>query len=237
MASPSSTFSVDKLTELAEEAFDSFHPGVAAKYYEQAIAKRPDDALLHHKLAMMYVEHGDAENAHKSFLKSIELSPDENEANYLYIGQQCYGEPAKTAFEKGIALMQNRISMLEKSSTSKPDDQLQTEKEIDHLKYEISSAYVSIAELFMTDLCDEESAESQCEKYLNLSLAANPDNIETYAAFGQFRHCQNNDDDAIMYFALSIKKLFGALCPEMRPEMKPETASSLKAEEQNDDDD
>ena len=98
---------------------------------------------------------------------------------------------AKFAFEKGIALMRKRIATLEQSGTSHEDEKLsvEKEKEIGDLKYEISSAFVSIAELFMTDLCDEDDAETECEKYLNLSLAADPTNIETYAAFGQFRHC------------------------------------------------
>ena len=120
---------------------------------------------------------------------------------------------AKSAFEKGIALMRKRIATLEQSGTSHEDEKLsvEKEKEIGDLKYEISSAFVSIAELFMTDLCDEDDAETECEKYLNLSLAADPTNSETYAAFGQFRHCQLKDDDAVMYFGIALKKLFGAM--------------------------
>ena len=73
MASSAVDLPVNELERLAEEAFDAFSPGVAAKYYEQAIAKRPDDALLHHKLALMYIEHGEPENAHK-ISDSIALS-------------------------------------------------------------------------------------------------------------------------------------------------------------------
>eukprot|EP01083_Nonionella_stella_P063368 164670_1 len=89
-----SKLSIEELIKLAEQAFEEFSPGIAAKYYEQAITIDPNNALLYHKLGLMYVEHGEPEQAHKSFLKSIELSPNENPTNYLYIGQQCYGNAA-----------------------------------------------------------------------------------------------------------------------------------------------
>ena len=195
---PVSKLSVDELIKLAEQAYEEFSPGIAAKYYEDAIKQKPNDADLYHKLALMYVEYGDPEQAHKSFLKSIDLSPDTNESNYLYIGQQCYGIAAKTAFEKGIELMQKQLN-------NTNNDQ----KEISRLNLEISNAYVSIAELFMTDLCEEEQAQTQCEHYLNLSIKYDRNNVESFATFGQFRHCQQRDQDAIKYFAISLQKLFG----------------------------
>ena len=87
----------------------------------------------------------------------------------------------------------------------------QNELETKRLNLEISNAYVSIAELYMTDLCEEEEkAQIECEKYLNLSIKYYPNNVESYATFGQFRHCQQRDTDAIKYFAISLEKLFGA---------------------------
>eukprot|EP01083_Nonionella_stella_P051288 136166_1 len=195
--SPQSLFSVEQLIQLAEQAYDEFSPGIAAKYYENAIVQQPKNALLHHQLGVMYIEHGEPELAHKAFLKSIELSPNENESNYLYIGQQCYGDAAKSAFEKGIELMKQRIL----SSDTTED------KQTCALKSEISSAYVSIAELFMTDLCDQEDAQTECEKYLQLSLQFDTNNIECYAAMAQFRHCQQKEMDAIKYLNLSLQKL------------------------------
>lgn len=198
---PQSALSVDALIKLAEQAYEQFSPGIAANYYQNAIKQKPNDADLYHKLALMYVEQGDPEEAHKAFQKSIDLSPDTNESNYLYIGQQCYGIHAKSAFEKGIALMVKKLDAIKSSSNS--------QKEISRLNLEISNVYVSIAELFMTDLCEEQDAQTQCEHYLNLSIKYDQNNIESYATFGQFRHCQQRDQDAIKYFAISLQKLFG----------------------------
>lgn len=193
---PQNSLSVSELVKLAQQAHDEFSPGIAAKYYEAAIKQQPNNALLHHKLGLMHVEHGEPEQAHNSFLKSIELSPNENESNYLYVGQQCFGNAAKSAFEKGVVLMRDKLKTLKNEKLKK------------EIKSQISSVYVSIAELFLTDLCQTNDAQIECEKYLSLSLEFDANNIETYATFGQFRHCQERTDDAIKYFAISLKKLF-----------------------------
>ena len=60
-----SVSTVEELIKLAEQAFDQFSPGTAANYYQQAIQQQPNDANLYHKLALMYVEAGEPEQAHK----------------------------------------------------------------------------------------------------------------------------------------------------------------------------
>lgn len=105
--------------------------------------------------------------------------------------------------------MQKKINKLSNNNNDDEKLEINIKKEIKQLKYEISNAYVSIAELFMTDLCEEENAQIECEKYLNLSLKFDINNVETYATFGQFKHCQQKDDDAIKYFAISLQKLYG----------------------------
>ena len=105
--------------------------------------------------------------------------------------------------------MQQKIEAMKSDSNEEEKLGISKEKEMKEYKKEISNAYVAIAELFMTDLCEDSDAQTECEKYLQLSLQHNIDNIEAYATFSQFRHCQQNDKDAIKYFKLALQKLFG----------------------------
>ena len=45
-------------------------------------------------------------------------------------------------------------------------------------KAELSTAHVALAELFMTDLCDEEEAAAEARKHINLSTEVDPSNPE-----------------------------------------------------------
>jgi len=44
---------------------------------------------------------------------------------------------------------------------------------------QVASAYASIAELYMTDLCDEAGAEQNCEGSLQEGLKVDPTNIDS----------------------------------------------------------
>ena len=71
MDKPQNVLSVNELIKLAEQAFEEFSPGIAAKYLQDAIKQKPNDADLYHKLALMCVECGDPEQAHKISIYSL----------------------------------------------------------------------------------------------------------------------------------------------------------------------
>ena len=45
-------------------------------------------------------------------------------------------------------------------------------------KSELSTAHVALAELFMTDLCDEEEAAAEAKRHINLATEVDPSNPE-----------------------------------------------------------
>ncbi len=72
---------------------------------------------------------------------------------------------------------------------------------------QIVSAYCGIAELYMTDLCDEPDAEARCEECVAGALLAAPDGIETLYLLGNLRLCQNKREEAVA----AVRKLCTAL--------------------------
>merc|ERR1712087_58342 len=95
----------------------------------------------------------------------------------MYLGQLQNGKDAISSFEKGISLMLST----QKSEGTK-----------DITVRSISVGYCSMAELYVTDLCDEPNAESECERYLQLSVKADPTNAEAYHLLANLRLIQGN---------------------------------------------
>merc|ERR1712129_452839 len=88
-------------------------------------------------------------------------------------------------------------------------DKLKKTETTKRIKAQISSAYVSIAELFLTDLCDAIDAQKECEKYLQFALEFDSDNVEAFATFAQFKLCQQNANEANKYFTICVGKCIG----------------------------
>ena len=53
-------------------------------------------------------------------------------------------------------------------------------------KAELSTAHVALAELFMTDLCDEEEAAAEARKHINLATEVDPSNPEGWQVKSYF---------------------------------------------------
>ena len=65
-------------------------------------------------------------------------------------------------------------------------NQEKDETKIKELSRSISNAFCSVAELFMTDLCDEDDAEEECQKCIQEAIDAdkeNPEALQTKARY------------------------------------------------------
>lgn len=73
------------------------------------------------------------------------------------------GRDALEAYSRGIIHIQRHIDSLPAASTSEQSANISAQRT--RLLGMMVEAYVSLAELYMTDLCDEENAETECTKY------------------------------------------------------------------------
>nr|ACO11055.1 TPR repeat-containing protein YDR161W [Caligus rogercresseyi] len=91
--------------------------------------------------------------------KAICVQPEEGYEKYFTLAQLTSGKESLDIYQKGIAL----LTRLQPNSEN---------------KRALSNAYISIAELYTTDLCDEESAETECVRAIELSIEADGENPE-----------------------------------------------------------
>lgn len=207
---PKATF--EDLMAQGHKARDSMHPELASQFFARALEMNPDDTSALDVLAEVYAELGDVDKAIPLLQKSIDLSPLESPFKWLLIAQFQEGFTSLESYRKGIELM---IPMRDKyiahahanGATSQiemtpplpgvGDGMESPAKAAAHLTTLIAKAYVSISELYMTDLCYEDDAEQQCQAAIQQSLQIKPDCLDAKQALASLRLSQTRMADAV----------------------------------------
>ena len=76
--------------------------------------------------------------------------------------------------EESLQLYTKGIQILTSARHSETDDEVKAKE----LSRSLSNAICSVAELYMTDLCDEENAEEECQSCIQRSIDADKSNPE-----------------------------------------------------------
>ena len=106
------------------------------------------------------------ENAKCCLGRAITVRPEEGHSKYLTMAQLFTGDESLQLYAKGIEIL-----------TSARDAE-EEEVKVKELSRSLSNALCSVAELYMTDLCDEEDAEEACQGYIQRSIDADKSNPE-----------------------------------------------------------
>jgi len=183
---------VEKLISSADTAMASFDVERAAEFYSQAATKlrgstNQVDITLHvlEKLGECSVSMGDPDVARQRFQEALSVletnSQDTNSMAYhemrsnlyLYTGQLSMEQEALDSYLKGVQSLETCMTLLQGQNNSTEGEPDVTERIV---KQKLSGAYCTISELFLTDLCYEDNAESECESYLEKALQITDDN-------------------------------------------------------------
>jgi len=177
----------------------------AFQYAKRALDLDPKHVYALETMASIQMEMGNTESAQTIYSKLIELSPDEGFSKYMCLAQLSTGIEAVNMYNKGIELMlieyNKQLNDLN-SSTSQPSTSKQSIDDEDENstnkieKSDISTAYCSIAELYLTDLCMEENAADLCKSSLDKSLHYDPKNPEALQLLASYWLSKENLDEA-----------------------------------------
>jgi tetratricopeptide (TPR) repeat protein len=138
------------------------------------------------KLGDAHVGMGDPEGAKQAFEQAIALLEQDGSATektdtyyyetrsslYLYIGQLCSSDQALQAFLQGVSSLESCIALVRQAAQDEMAEAEETPntKLLPELQKKLSGAYCTVAELYLTDLCFEEHAETECESVLQKAL-------------------------------------------------------------------
>jgi len=146
--------------------------------------------------------------------KSISINPTENYQKYMSLAQLLQGIQAINCYLQGIDMIKSRIQMLSSHQTQcfpsrhqNDDDEEEEEEEedetVESLSKKVATAFTSIAEIYLTDSCFEDSAETECEKYLRSALEWDSSNMFTHQVFASFYLSANNPPQALIHLNTS----------------------------------
>ncbi|XP_069128242.1 uncharacterized protein [Argopecten irradians] len=194
-------YSVEQLLEKAEDCIDRFEYELAQKFCQRALEMEPDSILALETTGSLLLEVGNQEAAKQCFGRAVEVCPDQGHSKYMYLGQLFEGAQAVQCFQKGIELMMKEYEAKQASELAAacgggPSDGVSSE--------EISNAYLSLAELYMTDCCMEEDSDIKCEQYINKAVEIDGENAEAYQMMASFHLSKENEEMATEMIKKSV---------------------------------
>lgn len=147
----------------AEDFLDQYELEKAFQYAKKALDLDPKHIQALETMASVQMEMGNTESAKSVYEKLAELSPDEGFSKYMCLAQLSSGLEAVNFYKKGIELMLlefNKQQHLEekhngKACTSSRANNDEEEEQDDFgrvTNLDLSTAYCSIAEIYLTDL-------------------------------------------------------------------------------------
>jgi len=179
-------YSAQDLIERAEQYLQTPDTlELAEKFYSRALELEPNNTSIMDDYAQCLLELGDVEKAAEVLRNSIEQDPDGGYQKYMNFGQLLEGMDALKCFQKGVDLMKSVLP------------QTTDEDEKQKIKYHLSTAHCSMAEIFMTDCCMEEFAEDECVSLIEQAIEWNYKNVEAYLLRAQCYLAQSNEADAL----------------------------------------
>jgi len=174
--------------ELVAEAaacLEELPPAVerAQALFEKALAAEPENTEVLDSYGAFLCEEGNCERATELLERSASLRPHDGAEKFLYLAQMASGELALAHYERGAAVLRKSLAETEGDGAVARRRQL-------------ARTQASMAELYMTDLCDLPEAEERCEAALASGAEADAECLEVLATRASLRKVQGNMDEA-----------------------------------------
>ncbi|KAL6051579.1 Tetratricopeptide repeat domain containing protein [Balamuthia mandrillaris] len=178
-------YSVEDLLRKAEDLLGQCQWELAQKFYTKALELAPENAQALAGLGGLMLEAGELEVAQELLTRSVALEPDRDPEKYFNLAQLLVGLDSITCFSRGIQLLiAQRAAKLENG------------EEVHELNRQISTAYCSAAEIYLTDACFEENAESECGRLLEEAQKYDNTDPEVYQLLASYKLSQGNVKEA-----------------------------------------
>lgn len=167
-------YSIDQILDKAESFIEEYNYEMAQKFCQRALEMDADNIRALETCASLLLEAGDVKNAKHCLGRAVTVQPDEGHSKFLSLAQLFDGKESLQLYLQGIKIM-----------TGNPE-----------LKRDTSSAFCSVADLYMTDLCDEPDAESECSNAIENALKADETNPEAWQTKARFQIVKSQFEDA-----------------------------------------
>ncbi|CAE6536445.1 unnamed protein product [Rhizoctonia solani] len=199
--------SIESLFEKAQELLIQCNYDLAHRFVQRILERDPTNAEAREMSAVVDLERGQVESARRIFLALVPPSPTAPSppphSAYLYLAQLSDGpHEALDHYKAAVDLMVGRVNA---GITSSEDEKSE-------LRKTAAKALVAMIEIWMSDLCMEPEAESQCDSLLTLAHSTDAGNVEVLQAEASIRLSQSRPEEA-QRSALAAWELWRELPP------------------------
>lgn len=202
----------ETLLALAQNAVDVGKLQAACEFYEVALQQSPNDINVleaYAEIMLHYVQ--DAGRAEQMLRHAINVSPNEGYVKYLNLAQMISGVEAVLCYKKAYSIIKQEMSR-----TTKRRRRLNYEREL-------ATCLCAVAELYLTDLCDEEDAEQNCETAIAEAKRVCDRSIEVHQLEASLRLSQVRNEDALTSLRTAV-----ALTHKLSEEYQPTYESKVE---------
>lgn len=222
----------------SEQLIGRAHYSEAAEVIGAVLQSHPTVAALHDLLALAYIGSGQTEEAVQHSLTACQLDADGSGDRWMYLGQLRQGREAIEAFERGAAVYRRQKEAMQHSADGEGKEEGEAEADEEEseqseessgdgrasrlvaLSQSLSSAYVSMAELYVTDCCDEAEAEERCESLLAAAMTEWPNNADGAYATANLRLIQGDEQQAAEWLDRTVAILEQSYDPIRQPALQ-----------------
>lgn len=176
--SPLDAQDLNSMMGRVQQHVDMFQYEEARDVCSRAVLLAPDNADIRFQLGSICLELGDFQGGFENIRYSLNVEPETTPDRFFAFAQLIPGREAVQVYEHGLKVYSEKYS------------------EGPEFKRKVSTACCAAAEIFMTDLCDEEDAEQQCSDWLNRALQTDPINPEVFRVMADLKICQQLPSEA-----------------------------------------
>lgn len=194
---------VRECLDKAKDALDAYNIDEAFRLCNSALELEKDNVLALETMGTIMCERGNMKSAKDKFERAVALSPEKGYAKYMSLAQLVEGEESVGHFKKGIQLMGTMKERIIKGEDEE-EEQVQGAgalpstspmAKLEELQSDISRGHISVAEIYLTDLCEAEDAPTVCKHHLDKAIETRPNSPEAHQLLASWCISMMDDED------------------------------------------
>jgi len=222
----------------AKDALDAYNIEDAFRHCTYALEMEQDNVVALETMGTILCEKGNLKKAKETFERAVTLEPEKGYPKYMSLAQLVEGEESVKYFQKGIELMETKKDKIIKGEEEEEEEvegaaaipSSSPMAKLEELQSDISRGHISVAEIYLTDLCEAEDAASVCKYHLDKAIETRPNSAEAHQLLASWCISMMDDDDEAEEKFEEAKKAIKTAVGLWLPQYQKATA-------ENDDDD
>jgi len=194
---------VQECLDKAKNALDAYNVDEAFRLCNSALQMEPENVSALETMGTILCERGNMKAAKENFERAVTLCPDKGYAKYMSLAQLVEGEESVKHFKKGLELMESQKDKIIKGEDDEEEEvqgacampSTSPMAKLEELQSDISRGHISVAEIYLTDLCEAEDAPTVCKHHLDKAIEAKPSSPDAHQLLASWSISMMDDEE------------------------------------------